>query len=145
MTSWLLYSYDNAAHALYCYICCYLCLQKNTLLRNKCYILSTPEIKILILTIYFIIFSILVTTNISLIIKYSNNYYERLYGYFYCQLHGDNSACDKLKEEYKQFDYPHLTSITILMIGLVTCVNLIFAIKVQDVKEFCSRVTMQKN
>ena len=81
------------------------------------------------------------STRISLAIEYSNDYFEHLYAYFYCQLHGDNSACDKLKEEYEQYHYPHLTSVIILMIGFTTCVNLIFAIKAQDVKNFCSKIT----
>ena len=93
------------------------------------------------LTIYFITFSVVLTTRISLGIEYSNDFFDNLYAYFYCQLHGDNSACDKLKEGYKQFHYPHLTSVIILMLGLTTCVNLIFAIKVQDMKDFFSRIT----
>ena len=85
--------------------------------------------------------SVVLTTRISLAIEYANDYYDHLYIYFYCQLRGDNSACSELKKEYEQFQYPHLTSIIILMIGLTTCVNLIFAIKAQDVKDFCSRIT----
>ena len=56
-------------------------------------------------------------------------------------LHGDNSACDRLKEEYEQLQDPHLTSLIILVLGLITSINLIFAIQVQDMRDLCSRVT----
>ena len=100
--------------------------------------ISVPEIKILILTVYFITFSVVLTTCISLTIEFSN---ANLYAYFYCQLHGNNSACDELRERYEQSQYPHLTSVITLMTGLITCVNLIFAVRVEDVKEFCSRIS----
>ena len=118
-------------------------MQKNSLFRNnqtRC-TLSVPEIKILILTIYFIIFSVILTTCISLGIEYSDDYFDNLYLYFYCQLHGYNSVCDELKEQYEQFHYPHLTSMVMLMLGATTCVNLIFAIKFQDMQDFFSKIT----
>ena len=99
--------------------------------------ISIPEIKILILTIYFITLSVVLTTRISLAVEFSNG---DLYAYFYCQLHGNNSACDKLRERYEESQYPHLTSVITLMTGLITFVNLIFAIRVEDVKDFCSRI-----
>ena len=83
----------------------------------------------------------MLTTRISLTIEYRNDSFDHLYAYFYCQLNGDNQACDQLKEEYEQLQNPHLTSIIILMLGFITCVNLIFAIQVQDLKDICSRVT----
>ena len=104
-------------------------------------IFSVPEIKVLILAVYFIIFSTVLSTRISLTIEYSNNFFDNLYTYFYCQLRGDNSACDRLKEEYEQLQDPHVTSLIILMLGLITCANLIFAVQVQDVRDLCSRVT----
>ena len=107
----------------------------------SCYTLSVPEIKILILTVYFITLSVVITTRIALSIEYLNEYFDHLYAYFFCQLRGDHSACAKLKEEYEKFHYPHLTSLIIILLGSTTCVNLIFAIKAQDVKDFCSMVT----
>ena len=120
------------------------CLQKSALLRTEkkgCCTLSVPEIKILILTIYYITLSVVLTTRISLSTEYLNEYFDHLYAYFYCQLRGDHSACVKLKEEFERFHYPHLTSLISIILGSSTCVNLIFAIKAQDVKDFCSMVT----
>ena len=67
-----------------------------------CCTLTVPKIKILIL---------ILTTQISLSTEYLNEYFDHLYAYFYCWLCGDHSACDKLKDEYERFHYPHCMDI----------------------------------
>jgi len=102
--------------------------------------ISTPEIKILILLSYFFVFSAVLATQITRSIEHTNSFSENLYGYYLCQMHGDNPACDKLQKQYRELTNPELVSTSFIMTGLINWVNLIFPIQFRDIRHFISGV-----
>lgn len=122
-------------------------MQKNgffnqTITRKQCFVctISTPEVKILILLSYFVVFSTVLATQITNSIEDTNSFSENLYAYYLCQMHGENPACNKLQMQYHEITDPELVSTSFIMTGLINWVNLIFPIQFKDIRHFISRV-----
>ena len=99
---------------------------------------SVPEVKILILSCYFIIFGIIALVNFSVSIRDSDIQEDRLFAYFVCQARGtNNNTCN---EEYDEVQMilslrETLNNAVYFLMGLLPWLNLLFAIQVRYVKK----------
>ena len=100
---------------------------------------SVPEVKILILSCYFIIFGIIALVNFSVSIRDSDIQEDRLLAYFVCQARGtnNNNTCN---EEYDEVQMilslrETLNNAVYFLMGLLPWLNLLFAIQVRYVKK----------
>lgn len=101
----------------------------------------TPEIKMLILLCYFIVYIAVLSALIVESVQYSGPVTEGIFAYFLCQLNGNNPNCDKLQMQFRQYLRPELASTTFLMTGLINWVYLIFPIHYKDIEYIVLRVT----
>ena len=101
----------------------------------------TPEVKMLILLCYFLVFTAVLSAHIIVSIQQTQPITEGIYAYFLCQLNGANPNCDELQEEFRQHLTPNVTSTTFIMIGLINWVYLIFPFHYKDIEFIISRAT----
>ena len=99
--------------------------------------------KILILSCYFIIFGITVLINLSINIRDGDVILDKILAYFACQARGydDENTCYAEYEELGSYLMPELYSATFFLMGILPWSNLLFAIKVSDIKNLIHRVT----
>ena len=124
----------------------YVCILQNSGLfeRGKTYCnfinFSVPEVKILILLSYFIIFGIMTLVNFSVSINEANPFLDDLFRYFACQLGGLNPDCEVIRQQFERHSKPELSTTTYVLIGLITWVYVLFAIQAQHVKKLVQRI-----
>ena len=124
----------------------YVCILQSSGLfkRGKTYCnfinFSVPEVKILILLSYFIIFGIMTLVNFSVSINEANPFLDDLFRYFACQLGGLNPDCEDIRRQFEGHLKPELNGTTYLLTGLITWVYLLFAIQAQHVKKLVQRI-----
>jgi len=96
--------------------------------------LTTPEVKMLALLCFFLVFGISNTIYFSL---YARNY-EFLMSlateYAVCQANGRNDSCEVIKDEIQGYRYHGLANACYFLMGLLTVANLLFAIHVKQLK-----------
>ena len=112
--------------------------------KGYCINFSVPEVKILILLSYFIIFGIVTLVNFSVSINEANPFLDDLFKYFACQLGGFDPMCEDIRRQFERHLKPELSGATYFLMGLTTCVYLLFMIRVitQNVKRLVHRMTL---
>ena len=67
---------------------------------------------------------------------------DRLLDYFACQAigYGANHTCYEEYDRLRAYLHPELSSITYILLGLVPCLNLLFAVQVSDIKNALQKV-----
>ena len=93
-----------------------------------------PEIKILILLGYFIVFGIVSLVNLTITLNEADPFLHDLLNYFACQLGGYKPECEEFRREFEKHLKPGLNGTTILLIGLYTWVHVLIATKAHDYK-----------
>ena len=96
---------------------------------------SVPEVKILLLLSYFIVFGITSLVNFSISINEANPFLDDLFRYFECNLFGSDPKCEDIRQDFEKHLKPGLNSATYILLALITWVHLLFAIQAQDVKK----------
>jgi len=103
---------------------------------------SVPEVKILILSCYFIIFGIITLVNISITNRDSNAVLHRMLKYFDCQARGSsaNNTCSEEYDELDSYSKSELNGITYFLLCFIPWSNLLFAIKFSHIKTAIQKV-----
>ena len=122
--------------------------QKQQLFKKQsskwfCYIkFSVPEVKVLIISCYFIIFGITALVNVSITVRDGDIAMFKLLVYFTCQAAGYNGTdtCAGERDDLESHLKPELNAATYFLLGLVPWLNLLFAIQVQDIKRALHRI-----
>ena len=102
---------------------------------------SVPEVKILILLSYFTLSGIVLLTHVTVTINNAIPFRDDLLKYFECQLTGYDPSCEDIRREFEKHLKPGLNILTYFLISFITWVNLLFAIKGEDVKFLIQKVT----
>ena len=102
---------------------------------------SVPEFKILVLLSYYILFGIVQLINATITINQTAPFRDNLFKYFECQLTGYDPACDDIKHQFEKLLKPGLNGVSYLLFAFLTWVNLLFAIRGEDVKWLIQKVT----
>ena len=112
--------------------------------KGYCINFSVPEVKILILLSYFIIFGTVTLVNFSVKINLTNSFFNDLFRYFACQLGGFDPMCEDIRRQFERHLKPKLNSTTFFLTGLTTWVYLLFTIRgiTQNVKRLVHRMTL---
>ena len=97
--------------------------------KSYCINASVPEVKILILLSYFIIFGIMALVNLSVNINEVNPFLNDLFRYFVCQLGGFDPMCEDIRQQFERHLKPELNGTTYLLTSLITWVYLLFIIR----------------
>ena len=128
-------------------IMCYIFLQRRQLFEKKgskyLYFISfsVPEVKTLIFSCFFIIFGITALITLSISIRDADITLDRLFNYFACQARGNN-ANNTCYEEYHELEMvlrPELNIATYFLMGMLPWSNLLFAIRIRDIKRRIQR------
>lgn len=113
-------------------------MQSNGFFKREkgCFIINftVPEVKILILLSYFLVFGIVSLVNISITINEANAFLDDLFKYFACQLGGYNPKCEEFRQQFEKHLKPGLNGANYALIGLITWVHILIATKAQDYK-----------
>jgi len=99
-----------------------------------------PEVKILILLSYYIIFGIVQLINITITINEANPFRDDLFKYFACQLGGYDPMCEDIRRQFEKHLKPGLNGVSYFLFAFITWVHLLFAITGEDVKWLIQKV-----
>ena len=81
-----------------------------------------PEVKILIVMSYFIIFGTLSLVNIGVGIDENEAFLDDVFKYASCQLGGYNPLCEDIRRQFEKHLYPKLNVVAFLSFGLLSWV-----------------------
>ena len=119
-------------------LCVYYLQSNNGLFKRGkgCFVIkfSVPEIKILILLSYFVVFGIVSLVNLTITINEAEPFLDDLFNYFACQLGGYDPQCEDFRRQFEKHLKPGLNGTSILLLGLITWVHILIATKAQDYK-----------
>jgi len=103
---------------------------------------GVPEVKILILSIYFVAFGIVTLISLSVGIRDSDIIADKLLKYILCQASGyaNIDSCAAERNELESKLQPGLSSATYILLGLLPWSNLLYAIQFTDVKRALQKV-----
>ena len=99
--------------------------------------LDTAERKILIIFCYYVILGVIALTTFTLSTKNSESVANGIVGYFGCESSGPQTPCDRSGFE-PQLN-PVLDCLSYILLGLFPAVNLVFAVNVKELKQWCGR------
>ena len=94
---------------------------------------------ILVIFCYYVILGVFSLTTFTLIIK-NQRVVEEISGYFTCELPGvdPQNPCDP--SHYQALLHPELECLTYVLLQIFPVINLIFAVNIEDLKQWCGRV-----
>ena len=110
--------------------------------KGCCINFSVPEVKVLILLSFFIVFGIISLATFSVTINEADPFLDDLFRYFTCQLGGFDPMCEDIRRQFEKHLKPGLNGVTFLLIGSITWVYLLFAIQSRDVKKLARKITI---
>jgi len=104
---------------------------------------NVPEIKILFLSCYFVVFGVITLINVSIGIRDSDIILDKLFIYFTCQAAGYNGpdTCVKERDDLESYLKPELNAASYILLGLLPWSNLMYAIQAKDVKKVIQKLT----
>ena len=102
---------------------------------------SVPEVKILTVLSYYIVFGFMQLINITITVNEASPFRDDLCKYFECQLTGYNPACEDIRRQLEKHLKPGLTALCYILFAFVTWVNLLFAIHREDIKSLMQKLT----
>ena len=110
--------------------------------ENGCFAIkfSVPEIKVLILLSYFIVFGIVSLVNLTITINEADPFLHDLFNYFTCQLGGYNPECEEFRRQFEKHLKPGLNGACYILLGLNTWVHILIATKAQDYKWLIQKI-----
>ena len=99
--------------------------------------LHSGEVKVLIISCYFVIFAVIMITTFTIIISQNLAQFIRdITNYFMCEATGTLRDCDKpIPELHGRI----LTIVTFILVGLLPIVNLIFVLNIRELKQKFSK------
>ena len=100
--------------------------------------IDTAERKILIIFCYYVILGVIVLITFSFATRNDGRLLEELTGYFTCELPGidPQNPCDRSR--YQSLLNPELNCFSYVLLGIFPVVNLIFAVNVEEIKQWCA-------
>ena len=104
---------------------------------------SVPEIKILLLLGYFIVFDVVTLVNLSIGISEADGFYYDLLEYFECNLFGSDPRCVAYRQKLERHLKPGLNATAFIMLGLLPWVHLLFAVQAHDVKQLMKKIMIR--
>jgi len=112
---------------------------------SKCFYnikFGTPEVKVLLLSTYFVVFGIITLVTLSLSIRDSEIIIENTLHFIACQVKGHTSinSCEAERDELESHLQPELRSTVFISLGLLPWSNLLFAIQFRDVKMVLQKI-----
>ena len=105
---------------------------------------SIPEVKILILSCYIILFGTMGLINFSINIRDTDIILNRLLDYFACQCSGYSAdhTCSAKYDKVRSYLQPKLNSTTYALPGFLLCnwFNLLFTVQISNIKKAIQNV-----
>ena len=95
---------------------------------------SIPEVKILILLSFYILYGTILLTYVTIAIDEAIPFQNDLFKYLECQLTGYDPVCEDMRHQLEKHLKPGLYGLSYFLSAFITWVNLLFAIKGEDVK-----------
>ena len=89
-----------------------------------------------------IIIATLVLVSIAVGIDESEEFLDDVFRYATCQLGGYNPMCEDIRQEFEKHLYPEIDIVTVLFLGLLSWIYLLFTIQVQYVKRLLQGIVL---
>ena len=102
---------------------------------------SVPEVKILTLLSYYMVFGVVELLNLTISLNNATPFLNDLFKYFECQLMGYDPVCEDRRRQFETHLKPELNGVSYFLFALITWVNLLFAIRGDDMKWLIQKVT----
>ena len=101
--------------------------------------LKTVERKILVILCYYVLLGAIALTSYTLSTRNVEEFIKGVSHYFLCESPGmdPDSPCDR--SGFENFSYPILTLFGYILLGLFPAVNLIFAVDIRELKQWCGQ------
>jgi len=96
---------------------------------------SVPQVKMLLLLGYFIIFGIMALVTLSIVADNADDFAYDMFRYSRCNLFGYDPKCEDIRKDFEKHTSPGLISSTYLLLGLLSWVHLLFVIQVEHIKK----------
>ena len=109
--------------------------------RNRVCKISTAETKILIILCYYALFAVVSLSYFTVGLGDQDEFDDAVGRYFVCESAGSQMECNR--SELEQFTYDDVVIATLVLLGLVPCVNLIFVINWGATKDLRQSIRMR--
>ena len=109
-----------------------------TLSKLFCIGFSTPETKLFILFLYYILLFLVILTYLTVNTQAVDSTFENLRNYLKCSIAGYKPECDVYKENIKEITRPsyYLDLLTYMMACTINLSNLTYTLQIYDIKLF---------
>lgn len=99
--------------------------------------IDTAERKILIIFCYYVLLGVIALITLTLATRNDNRLLEEIAAYFRCEFIGidPQNPCDRSR--YQELLNPELNCISYVLLGIFPVVNLVFAVNVEELKQWC--------
>ena len=99
--------------------------------------IDTAERKILIIFCYYVLLGVIALITFTLATRDNGRLLEEITGYFRCEFTGIDAQnpCDRSR--YQALLNPELNCISYILLGIFPVVNLVFAVNVEELKQWC--------
>ena len=101
---------------------------------------SVPEVKILTLLSYYTVLGIVQLLNLTISINNATPFLKDLFKYFECQLPGYDPVCEDIRRQFETYLKPEVNGVSYFLFALITWVNLLFAVRGDDIKWLIQKV-----
>lgn len=98
--------------------------------------LSTAEKKLFIVFCYYVVLGVIALTTFTLATRNEERLLDEIRDHFLCEAPGTGADCPTT--EFKALSFPWLNAISYILLGLFPAINLIFAVNIKELKQFCS-------
>ena len=99
--------------------------------------LHSPELKILIISCYYVTFAVFIVTTFTIThIQMEAQFFSDVASYFACEATGTGSECDR---SFGELSGEIFSFLSLILIGLFPIVNLVYVLNIQELKQQISR------
>ncbi|XP_065915301.1 uncharacterized protein [Dysidea avara] len=95
---------------------------------------SVPQVKILLLLSYTVIFSSMAFATLTVLADNSDDLINDVFRYSACNLFGYNPKCEDIRNDFERHTSPGLINSTILLLGFLSWINLLYVIQVRHIQ-----------
>ncbi len=99
--------------------------------------IGTAERKVLIVFCYYIVLAVVALTTFTLTTRNDEVTVKRIFLYFVCEQKGHNPDDPCSRSDFEELTYPAWTTMSYILLGMFPIVNLIYAVNIQELKDFC--------
>ena len=95
----------------------------------------TPERKILIVLIYYMVLLVTALTALTLLTRDSQQFSTQLLGYFACEAFGHNPEMPCDPNTFRQYAHPEISAVALIFVAQFPTINLVYVVNIKELRE----------